>query len=161
MNGSRQWTVSLIFFEDVLAADDAFFDKALEGLAMIALNQGEVCTCPSRAPIQESIHDRFMERAIERVEMVKQGNPLDPQAMIGAQASSERFEKILSYPDIGSALRPERCDQLGDDRGRDFGRAHRADRQTRGAVDARRPILRDPRGMQAFEPGRVGAAAAE
>jgi aldehyde dehydrogenase len=90
-----------IFFADVLDADDAFFDKALEGFTMFALNQGEVCTCPSRALIQESIYDRFMERAIKRVEAVVQGNPLDPATMIGAQASSEQLEKILSYLDIG------------------------------------------------------------
>src|SRR6201997_365444 len=90
-----------IFFEDVLAADDAFFDKALEGFAMFALNQGEVCTCPSRALVQESIYDRFMERAIRRVEAIKQGHPLDASSMIGAQASHEQMEKILSYIDLG------------------------------------------------------------
>ena len=90
-----------IFFDDVLAKDDAFFDKALEGFAMFALNQGEVCTCPSRALIQESVYDRFMERALKRVEAIKQGNPLDMQTMIGAQASKEQLEKILSYMDIG------------------------------------------------------------
>ncbi|MFK2905925.1 aldehyde dehydrogenase family protein [Dyella ginsengisoli] len=90
-----------IFFEDVCAADDDFFDKALEGFTMFALNQGEVCTCPSRALIQESIYERFMERAIKRVEAIKLGNPLDPSTMIGAQASSEQLEKILSYLDIG------------------------------------------------------------
>ena len=90
-----------IFFADVLAEDDAFFDKALEGFTMFALNQGEVCTCPSRALIQESIYDKFMERALKRVEAVVQGNPLDPATMIGAQASSEQLEKILSYLDIG------------------------------------------------------------
>jgi aldehyde dehydrogenase len=90
-----------IFFEDVMSADDAFFDKALEGFAMFALNQGEVCTCPSRALIQESIYERFMERAIERVEAIKQGHPLDPSTMIGAQASQEQMEKILSYIDLG------------------------------------------------------------
>ena len=68
---------------------------------MFALNQGEVCTCPSRALIQESIYDRFMERALKRVEAIMQGNPLDPATMIGAQASSEQLEKILSYIDIG------------------------------------------------------------
>ena len=68
---------------------------------MFALNQGEVCTCPSRALIQESIYDRFMERALKRVEAIKQGNPLDPSTMIGAQASSEQLEKILGYIDIG------------------------------------------------------------
>ena len=90
-----------IFFEDVMSADDAFFDKALEGFAMFALNQGEVCTCPSRALIQESIYDRFMERAIRRVQAIRQGNPLDKDTMIGAQASSEQLEKILAYLDIG------------------------------------------------------------
>ena len=90
-----------IFFADVMEADDAFFDKALEGFTMFALNQGEVCTCPSRALIQESIYEQFMERAIKRVEAVTQGNPLDMGTMIGAQASSEQLEKILSYMDIG------------------------------------------------------------
>ena len=90
-----------IFFEDVMREDDAFFDKALEGFAMFALNQGEVCTCPSRALVQESMYDRFMERAIKRVEAIKQGSPLDKSTMIGAQASSEQLEKILSYMDIG------------------------------------------------------------
>jgi aldehyde dehydrogenase len=90
-----------IFFEDVLHADDAFFDKSLEGFAMFALNQGEVCTCPSRALIQESIYDRFMERAVKRVKAIKQANPLDKTTMLGAQASSEQMEKILSYLDIG------------------------------------------------------------
>ncbi len=90
-----------IFFEDVAAADDDFFDKAIEGMVLFALNQGEVCTCPSRALIQESIYDKFMSRALERVKAIKQGNPLDPTTMIGAQASSEQLEKILSYLDIG------------------------------------------------------------
>ncbi len=90
-----------IFFADVAAEDDDFFDKALEGFAMFALNQGEVCTCPSRALVQESIYDRFMERAIKRVKAIKQGNPLDPSTMIGAQASNDQMEKILSYIDIG------------------------------------------------------------
>ena len=90
-----------IFFDDVCAKDDDFFDKALEGFVMFALNQGEVCTCPSRALIQESIYDKFMERALKRVAAIKQGNPLDPTTMIGAQASNEQLEKILSYLDIG------------------------------------------------------------
>ncbi len=90
-----------VFFADVMTHDDDFFDKALEGFAMFALNQGEVCTCPSRALVQESIYDKFMERAIKRVQAIKQGNPLDPTTMIGAQASSEQLEKILSYLDIG------------------------------------------------------------
>ena len=90
-----------IFFEDVMREDDAFFDKALEGFTMFALNQGEVCTCPSRALVQASIYERFMEKAIARVKAVKQGNPLDKTTMMGAQASSEQMEKILSYLDIG------------------------------------------------------------
>src|SRR5580700_10390110 len=90
-----------IFFADVVREDDAFFDKALEGFTMFALNQGEVCTCPSRALIQESIYDKFMERALKRVKAVKQGNPLDASTMLGAQASNEQMEKILSYLDIG------------------------------------------------------------
>jgi aldehyde dehydrogenase len=90
-----------IFFADVLRENDDFFDKCLEGFAMFALNQGEVCTCPSRAIIQESIYDEFMERAIDRVKKITQGDPLDPTTMVGAQASSEQFEKILSYLDIG------------------------------------------------------------
>lgn len=90
-----------IFFEDVAAKDDEFFDKAIEGFTLFALNQGEICTCPSRALIHESIYDKFMERALERVKQIKQGNPLDTETMIGAQASSEQLEKILSYIDIG------------------------------------------------------------
>ncbi len=92
-----------IFFADVMEADDAFFDKCLEGFAMFALNQGEVCTCPSRALIQESIYDKFIERAIARVGKIKQGDPLDASTMIGAQASNDQLEKILSYMDIGRA----------------------------------------------------------
>lgn len=90
-----------IFFSDVAAADDEFFDKAIEGFVLFAFNQGEVCTCPSRALIQEDIYDRFMERALQRVAQIKQGNPLDQETMVGAQASSEQLEKILSYMDIG------------------------------------------------------------
>ncbi|MFY9479514.1 MAG: aldehyde dehydrogenase [Aquabacterium sp.] len=90
-----------IFFDDVAAQDDEFFDKALEGFALFALNQGEVCTCPSRALVQESIADKFMERVVKRVQAIKQGHPLDTDTMIGAQASSEQVEKILSYLDIG------------------------------------------------------------
>ncbi len=90
-----------IFFQDVMAEDDDFLDKAIEGFVMFALNQGEVCTCPSRALIQESIYDRFMERALKRVAAIVQGDPLDPATMIGAQASTEQLEKILSYLDIG------------------------------------------------------------
>jgi len=90
-----------IFFEDVAAADDAYFDKAIEGFVLFALNQGEVCTCPSRALVQESVYERFMERALDRVAAIKQGDPRDPATMIGAQASLEQKEKILSYLDIG------------------------------------------------------------
>ncbi|WP_028535281.1 aldehyde dehydrogenase [Paludibacterium yongneupense] len=90
-----------IFFADVMDRDDAYFDKALEGFAMFALNQGEVCTCPSRALVQESIFDRFMERAVKRVAAIKQGHPLDPNTMIGAQASREQYDKILSYLKLG------------------------------------------------------------
>ncbi|WP_333795388.1 aldehyde dehydrogenase [Hyphomicrobium sp.] len=90
-----------IFFADVADADDEFFDKALEGFSMFALNQGEVCTCPSRALVHESIYDHFMERAIARVQKIKQGHPLDAATMIGAQASNDQLEKILSYIQIG------------------------------------------------------------
>jgi aldehyde dehydrogenase len=90
-----------IFFDDVAAADDEFFDKAIEGFVLFALNQGEVCTCPSRALIQESIYDRFMERALARVAAIKQGDPRDVATMVGAQASLEQKEKILSYMEIG------------------------------------------------------------
>jgi len=89
-----------IFFEDVVN-DEVFFDKALEGFTMFALNQGEVCTCPSRALIHESIYEEFMDKAIKRVAAIKQGNPLDPATMIGSQASAEQLNKILSYIEIG------------------------------------------------------------
>ena len=90
-----------IFFADVAAEDDAFLDKALEGFAMFALNQGEVCTCPSRALVQKSIYDEFIEKAVKRVGAIVQGDPLDAKTMIGAQASKEQMEKILGYIDIG------------------------------------------------------------
>ncbi|PKO83155.1 MAG: aldehyde dehydrogenase [Betaproteobacteria bacterium HGW-Betaproteobacteria-11] len=90
-----------VFFADVAEADDAFFDKAVEGLVLFAFNQGEVCTCPSRALIHESIYDKFMERVIPRVKAIKQGNPLDTDTMIGAQASQEQMTKIMSYLDLG------------------------------------------------------------
>ena len=90
-----------IFFKDVMAEDDDFLDKALEGFTMFALNQGEVCTCPSRALVHESIYDRFMEKAVARVGKIVQGNPLEMSTMIGAQASNDQLEKILSYFDIG------------------------------------------------------------
>jgi aldehyde dehydrogenase len=86
-----------IFFGDVMDADDSFRQKTLEGFSMFALNQGEVCTCPSRALVQESIADEFLELAVDRVRQVKVGNPLDPDTMIGAQASLEQMDKISSY----------------------------------------------------------------
>ncbi len=90
-----------IFFEDVMEKDDDFFDKCIEGFVMFNLNQGEVCTCPSRALIQESIYDKFMERAIARTKAVVQDNPLKMETMIGAQASVEQMEKIKSYLELG------------------------------------------------------------
>jgi aldehyde dehydrogenase len=92
-----------IFFADVMDADDEYFDKCLEGFTMFALNQGEVCTCPSRALVQRSIYEKFMDRALQRVAKVKQGHPLDMTTMLGAQASNDQLEKILSYIDIGRA----------------------------------------------------------
>jgi aldehyde dehydrogenase len=90
-----------IFFADVMAADDEFLDKAVEGLVLYAFNKGEVCTCPSRALIEESIYDEFMHRALERVRAIRQGHPLDPQTQMGAQVSSAQLEKIESYVEIG------------------------------------------------------------
>ena len=92
-----------IFFEDVARSEDAFYDKALEGFSMFALNQGEVCTCPSRALIQNSIIDGFLPAATDRVKAMVQGNPLDTDTMVGAQASNDQLEKILSYLEIGVA----------------------------------------------------------
>ena len=92
-----------VFFPDVMAEDDAFLDKAIEGLVLFAFNQGEVCTCPSRALIHESIYDKFMDRCLSRIRAIKQGNPLDTETMVGAQASKEQLAKILSYLDIGRA----------------------------------------------------------
>ncbi|CDN57107.1 Chloroacetaldehyde dehydrogenase (plasmid) [Neorhizobium galegae bv. officinalis bv. officinalis str. HAMBI 1141] len=90
-----------IFFSDVMAEDDAFLDKAVEGFVLFAFNQGEVCTCPSRALIQEDIYEAFIARCIERVRAIKQGDPRDMQTMVGAQASQEQQDKILSYLTIG------------------------------------------------------------
>jgi len=90
-----------IFFEDVMAADDAFLDKAIEGLVLYAFNKGEVCTCPSRALIHESIYDEFMARCLERIAAIKQGDPLDRETMIGPQVSTAQLEKIESYVKIG------------------------------------------------------------
>jgi aldehyde dehydrogenase len=90
-----------IFFDDVAAKNDAFYDKAQEGFTLFALNQGEVCTCPSRALIQTGIYDSFLGDAVERVKKIKQGNPLDTDTQVGAQASNDQYEKIMSYIDIG------------------------------------------------------------
>ncbi|RYH00770.1 aldehyde dehydrogenase [Salipiger sp. IMCC34102] len=90
-----------VFFSDVMAEDDAFLDKAVEGFVLFAFNQGEVCTCPSRALIQEDIYEAFIERCIARVKAIKQGDPRDPETMVGAQASQEQQDKILSYLTIG------------------------------------------------------------
>ncbi len=98
-----------IFFESIMEADDEFFDKAIEGAVMFALNQGEVCTCPSRILIQESIYDEFIERVIERTEAIKLGHPLDTETMMGAQASNDQFEKVLNYINIG---KDEGCEVL-------------------------------------------------
>ena len=90
-----------IFFPSVADEDDAFFDKAIEGAVLFALNQGEVCTCPSRILVHESIYDKFISRVIERVKAIKLGHPLDGTTMMGAQASNDQYEKILSYLKIG------------------------------------------------------------
>ncbi|UUZ61994.1 aldehyde dehydrogenase [Polaromonas sp. P1-6] len=90
-----------IFFADVMDKDDGFLDKAIEGMVLFAFNQGEVCTCPSRALIHESIYDKFMERVLKRVAAITQGNPLDTDTMMGAQASKEQMSKIMSYMDVG------------------------------------------------------------
>jgi len=90
-----------IFFEDIMAADDAFLDKAVEGMVLFAFNQGEVCTCPSRALIQESIYERFMEKVMARVKAIKQLSPLDTDSMMGAQASQDQLSKIMSYMEVG------------------------------------------------------------
>ena len=90
-----------MFFADVMDEDDSFLDKAVEGLVLYAFNKGEVCTCPSRALIQESIYDKFMARCLERIGKIVQGNPLDTATMIGPQVSTQQLEKIASYVDIG------------------------------------------------------------
>jgi aldehyde dehydrogenase len=90
-----------IFFPSVMDADDEFLDKAIEGAVLFALNQGEVCTCPSRMLVHESIYDKFIERVIERTKAIKTGHPLDGTSMMGAQASNDQYEKILSYIKIG------------------------------------------------------------
>ncbi|WP_426381619.1 acetaldehyde dehydrogenase ExaC [Mammaliicoccus lentus] len=90
-----------IFFKDIMDEEDDFLDKAVEGLVMFALNQGEVCTCPSRALVHEDIYDKFIEKCVKRVNEIKTGNPLDPETMLGAQTSQEQAKKIKSYLDIG------------------------------------------------------------
>ncbi len=90
-----------IFFADILDADDALLDKAIEGLVLYAFNKGEVCTCPSRALIEESIYEEFMGRCLERIRAIRQGNPLDPATQIGPQVSKAQLEKIESYVKIG------------------------------------------------------------
>ncbi len=91
-----------IFFEDVLSFEDEFASKCIEGTVLAFFNQGEVCTCPSRLLIQEDIYEDFIARVIERAKLIKRGNPLDTEVMVGAQASKEQFDKILSYIDIGA-----------------------------------------------------------
>lgn len=109
-----------IVFESVADRRDSFYDKALEGFSLFAFNQGEVCTCPSRSLIQKSIYDTFLDDAIERTKQAKQGNPLDTETQVGAQASNDQLEKILSYIDIGKQegakllLGGERADLGGD-----------------------------------------------
>lgn len=98
-----------IFFKSVMDADDAFLDKAIEGAVLFAFNQGEVCTCPSRILVEESIFDEFMERVVERTKAIKIGHPLDPETMMGAQASNDQYEKILNYINIG---KEEGCEVL-------------------------------------------------
>ena len=90
-----------VFFADVMAEDDDFLDKAIEGLVLYAFNKGEVCTCPSRALVQESIFDRFMGRCLDRIRAIKQGDPLDTETMLGAQNSAQQLEKITGYVEIG------------------------------------------------------------
>ena len=132
-----------IFFEDIAAVSDEFYDKALEGFTMFALNQGEVCTCPSRALIQSSIYDKFLGDAVERTRGIIQGNPLDTATMIGAQVSVEQVEKILGYIDIGrqegAKVRTggERAD-LGGDLAGGTTSSRRSSRGTTGCGSSRR-----------------------
>ncbi len=109
-----------IYFEDVMDHEDAFIDKCVEGTVLAFFNQGEVCTCPSRLLVQETIYDQFIERVIDRIKKIKRGNPLDTETMVGAQASQEQFDKILGYLDIGRNEGAEVLiggdkEQLGDD----------------------------------------------
>jgi len=114
-----------IYFEDVMNHEDEFIDKCVEGTVLAFFNQGEVCTCPSRLLVQESIYDEFISRVIDRIKKIKRGNPLDTDTMVGAQASQEQFDKIMSYFDIGRAEGAEVLiggdkEQLGDDLGRGY-----------------------------------------
>jgi aldehyde dehydrogenase len=131
-----------VFFDDIGAHDDALLDKALEGFTMFALNQGEVCTCPSRALIQESLYERFMERALERVEAIRAGDPLDTDTMIGAQSSSEQLEKILSYIALG---KQEGAQCLTG------GRARKAEGEDAGGYYVEPTVLRGHNGMRVFQ----------
>jgi aldehyde dehydrogenase len=90
-----------VFFNSVMDHDDAYLDKAIEGAVLFALNQGEICTCPSRILVQEDIADKFLERVVERVNQIKVGDPLDPTVMMGAQASKIQYDKIMSYIKLG------------------------------------------------------------
>ena len=114
-----------IYFEDVMNHEDEFIDKCVEGTVLAFFNQGEVCTCPSRLLVQESIYDDFIARVIDRIKKIKRGNPLDTETMVGAQASQEQYDKIMSYFDIGRAEGAEVLiggdkGQLGDDLGRGY-----------------------------------------
>jgi len=114
-----------IYFEDVMSAEPAFIDKCAEGLVLGFLNQGEVCTCPSRALVQESIYDAFMAKVIERVKKIKRGHPLDTETQVGAQASQEQFDKIMSYMDVArdegaEFLSGGERETLGDDLSRGY-----------------------------------------
>jgi len=90
-----------VFFESIAQEDDAFFDKAVEGAVMFALNQGEICTCPSRILVHENIYEKFMDKVVQRTRAIKLGNPLAADTMMGAQASEDQYNKVLSYLDIG------------------------------------------------------------
>ena len=128
-----------IFFADVLAAHDDYQDKALEGFTMFALNQGEVCTCPSRSLVQADIFDEFLELAAIRTKAVRQGDPLDTETMIGAQASNDQLEKVLSYIEIGKSegakliTGGERAELGGDLSGGFYIAAHHLHRQQQDA----------------------------
>ncbi|OLU28631.1 aldehyde dehydrogenase family protein, partial [Pseudomonas sp. PA27(2017)] len=89
-----------VFFEDIMQAEPAFIEKAAEGLVLAFFNQGEVCTCPSRALVQESIFEPFMNEVMKKIKSIKRGNPLDTDTMVGAQASQQQYDKILSYLEI-------------------------------------------------------------